>query len=425
MLSTIKPIIVTISNLSDAIGTYLDYEVRMQYNTDAIGSTSTKTLYYGKSFVDAYGDTEIHLEKMLRDYLWRWKAKYVASAQNHKPEVIKGSLATQLNAIEATSTDLFFNTKIDIVYTYNDTEVTETLQVCGAWCPAYQQLNTICCALEDEAITSYLQNYATIATDILPHIPPKQTSNFWLGLVLNVNQAAEGNVSDIGIGVDSSNVVSLPLLHGGTYAMAYPLTSIFQELDTAIIDGGTPDATFYSEIDGGTPSSVFDGEYDGGTPDDSVYDNTSSFAGSTLSMYWNHDGTVYSIPIALVDSCAKRFYISWILPTGGWTSYGMDGNVSILSKVSQKSIINLRDETTMLSMGEQPTFSLHSDMVGKDTFAHLMTMITSPILYVYDSEKDEGWYCTPGTTAAQTLPSKTGKMQSFAIDLVSINTNEQ
>jgi hypothetical protein len=54
-----------------------------------------------------------------------------------------------------------------------------------------------------------------------------------------------------------------------------------------------------------------------------------------------------------------------------------------------------------------------------------MTMIASPILYIYDTERDEGFYCTPTTTAATTLPSKTGKMQSFAIDLVSINTNEQ
>lgn len=425
MLSTIKPIIVTISGLEDAIGTYLEYEVRMQYNTDSSGSTSTNTLFYGKSFVDAYGDTEIHLERLLRDYLWRWSAKYVASAQNHKPECIKGSLATQLKAIEATSDNLFFNTKIDLVYTYNDTEVTETLQVCGAWVPAFQKGDTICCALEDEAITSYIQNYATIATDILPHIPPTETSNFWLGLVLNINQAAEADVSDIGIGADSSNVVSLTLTHGGTYAMAYPLTAIFQELDSAIIDGGDSDSTYYSSIDGGDSDSTFDGDYDGGTSDDSGYESSASFAGSTLSVYWNHDGTLYSTPIAEVDTCAKRYYIAWITPTGGWTSYGMDGNVSVKSAVTQKTIVNLRDENEVLTVAEKPTFDLYSGMVDAETYMHLVTMLSSHILYVYDSENDTGYYCTATTNAASTLPSKTGKMASFHVELTAINTNEQ
>ena len=426
MLSTIRPIIVTISNLSDAIGSYLEYEVRMQYNTDSIGSTSTKTLYHGKSFVDAYGDTEIHLEKMLRDYLWKWTAQYVASAQNHRPACIKGSFGNQLNAIEASSTDLFWNTKIDIVYTYNNTEVTQTLQVCGAWCPAYQKmLEHICCALEDEAITNYLQSYATITTNILPHIPPISTSNFWLGLVLNVNQAAEANVSDIGIGVDNTNVISLPLRHGGTYAMAYPLSAVFEALNDSEIDGGDSDSTYYSEIDGGGSNTVFAGEYDGGTSSPSGYDNATLFMGAVISVFWNIGGSLRSIPVAKIDTCPSRYYVSWILPTGGWTSYGMDGNATIASKVKQQSIVNIRDERDILSMEETPTFSLYTGMVDKDTYAHLMTMLTSYILYVYDTEKDEGFYCTPTTTAATSMPSKTGKLQAFRIELIAINSNKQ
>ena len=426
MLSTIKPIIISLTGLEDAVGMYLQYEVRMQYNSDSVGGVSTKSLYYGKTFVDAYGNTDIQIEKVLRDYLFRWKCKFNNNTQMHTPEVIASSLSQQLTAIEAKPNNLFWNTRIEVIYTYNDTEQTVTIDVCGSWSPAFQKMGNICSSLEGVAITDYVQNYALLATAVPPHIPPKATSKFWLGLVLNINKESEANVGSIAIGADSVNVVDIPYRHGGTYAVAYPLAQLFDDLNSNDIDGGTASVDdWYDDIDGGDTQTAFSGNYDGGTSEDSGYSLMNVMAGVTLSLYWNVARQLYSTIAAVVDTCAKPFYIAWITPTGGWTAYGMDGNCIIESKATPTAITNLRDEEETLSMKEEAKFTLYSAMLKKETYAHLMTMLSSKILYVYDTENDCGWYCNCDTSNVETMPSKTGRLQSFQIKLKSINSNEQ
>lgn len=426
MLSTIKPIIISLSGLEDAIGTYIEYEVRMLYNSDSVGGVSAKSLYHGKSFVDAYGNTDIQIEKVLRDYLFRWKCGFRNATQLYMPEAIVGSLSQQLTAVEAKANDLFWNTKIEVAYIYNDVEQVETLDVCGAWVPAYQRIGNICCSLEEVAVTEYVQNYATLATSIPPHIPPVSTSRFWFGMVLNINKGAEANVGSIAIGADSVNTIPLPYRHGGTFAVAYTLAQLFADLNSNDIDGGTATTdTFYDDIDGGTAQSTYSGVYDGGTASDEGYSEQSVMAGVNLSLYWNVDSILYSSIAAVVDTCAKPFYVAWITPTGGWTAFGMDGNCVIGSRAEQTTLTNLRAETEVLSIKEDAVFSLYSAMLDKETYAHLMTMTASRILYVYDTANDCGWYCTCETGSTETMPSRTGKKQSFQIQLKSINSNEQ
>ena len=426
MLSTIRPIIISLAGLEDAAGAYIEYEVRMLYNSDSIGGVSSKSIYHGKSFVDAYGNTDIQIEKLLRDYLFRWRCKFQTDSQRLVPDVLANSLSTPLTAIEAKANNLFWNTKIEVAYTYNNTEQVETLGVCGAWCPAFQQLGNICGTLEDVAITDYVQSYATLASPIPPHIPPISTARFWLGMVLNINKMAEANVGSIAIGADSVNAAAIPYRHGGTYAVAYTLAQLFADLASNDIDGGTAaTGTWYDEIEGGSASSAYSGNYDGGTASDEGYSEQSVMAGVNLSLYWNVDSILYSSIVAVVDTCAKPFYVAWITPTGGWTAIGMDGNCTIGSKATPTAITNLRDETDILSMKEETSFNLYSATLDRETYAHLMTMLSSRILYVYDTERDCGWYCTCDTSNVETLPSRTGKMQPFQIQLKSINSNEQ
>ena len=79
----------------------------------------------------------------------------------------------------------------------------------------------------------------------------------------------------------------------------------------------------------------------------------------------------------------------------------------------------------VLVVKEEATIRLWSGIVNKETYAHLMTMLQSRLLYVYDSERDEGWYCTAKTNNAATLPSKNGRSQAFQVELKTINNNEQ
>ncbi len=425
MLSTIRPIIIPLSGLEDAAGTYLMYEVRMLYNDNSTGGTAAKTIYHGKSFVDAYGNTDIQIEKVLRDYLFRWRCRFHPDSQQYRPECLIGSLSQQLYAIEAAN-DLFWNTTIEIAYTYNSTEQVETIDVSGAWCPPFQSMGAICSSLEDVAITDYVQNYAVLSTPVPPHIPPIATSKFWLGLVLNINKGAEANVGSIAIGATSVDNIAINYRHGGTYALAVTLAQLFADLSSNDIDGGTATTTdYYDDIDGGNSASTYSGSYDGGTSEDSGYTSDSVFAGLGLSLFWYVAGNLYRQIAAVVDNCAKPFYVSWITPTGGWTAYGFSGNVTKGITDEQTSIVNILGDTDVLANKEQNTFNLYSGRVNKETYAHLMTMLQSRILYVYDTARDMGWYCTAATNNATTIPSVTGKSQTFQIQLKSINANEQ
>lgn len=424
MLSTIKPIIVPLSGLDDIAGTYLQYSVSMLYNSDSVGGVSEEVLYYGKSFVDADGETEIHLEKVLRDYLFRWKCELQPSSQLQRPACLISSFGQRVLAVEA-SQRLFWNTKIAVVYEYNAAEHREVVDVCGAWCPQYQKMGAINGSLEDVAVFNYVQTYATLATPIPPHIPPISTANFWLGLVLNINKGAEADVGSIAIGASSVDNVAIAYRHGGTYAMAITLMQLFAELSSSAIDGGDAGSSgWYDEIDGGDSETVYDGEYDGGTSDNSAH-AVSTMPGATLSLYWNVAGVLHSVVAAVVDVCPKPFYVAWITPTGGWTSFGMDGNVVFAVQDTQTAIVDLNGMDNVLEVKEEATIRLWSGIVNKETYAHLMTMLQSRLLYVYDSERDEGWYCTARTNNAATLPSKNGRSQAFQVELKTINNNEQ
>ena len=412
MLSTVRPIIVPVSGLEAYAGNYVTYYVRTVCDGDS------QLLYTGKSFVDEYGETEIRLEKVLRDFLYRWMAVYNTDSQQYRPACLTGSFQTILEPVEY-QPKTFWNSTIMISGFPNPIRI----PVCGAWCPAFQKMGVINDPLEDVAVIDYVQNYATLATDILPHIPPVSTSNFWMGLVLNVSSHNNGGIF---IGVRSTDVQEIPTRFGGTYAVAYPLAQLFAEIAGTEIGGGEATTEeWYDEIEGGDATASYSGEYDGGTSDDSTYAQQVVPVGATLSIYWYVDGVLNSTPAAVVDKCAKKFYVSWITPTGGWTAYGMDGNCTIESRNTKESITNLLETTEVLSVCEEARFNLYSGMVNKETYAHLLTMLSSRLLYVYDVESDQGWYCTCETGSAATLPSKTAKMQAFQIQLKSINNNEQ
>ena len=419
MLSTIRPIVVPLSGLWSAAGEYISYEVSMLYS-----GGYWRKLYTGKSFVDANGKTEMHIEKVLRDYLYRWDVKFNTDSQQYRPACLVGSIQQSGVSVEVSQKG-FWNTEIEVLYYNSNNSIRDKvfLHVCGAWCPAFQKMDVINDPAEQVAVVDYIQNYATLATDILPHIPPVATPNFWLGLVLNVSFYNNGGVY---IGVSSVDNQEMQINYGGTYAVAYPLAQLFAGIaETEIYGGDATTAEWYDEIAGGDATTAYSGDYDGGTADDSAYAQQVVPAGATLSVYWYVDGVLNSTPAAVVDKCAKKFYVSWLTPTGGWTAYGMDGNCTIESRNTKESITNLLETTEVLSVCEEARFNLYSGMVNKETYAHLLTMLSSRLLYVYDVESDQGWYCTCETGSAATLPSKTAKMQAFQIQLKSINNNEQ
>lgn len=425
MLSTIRPIIYKLTGLTLLANQYLAYTLSLEY-ADGVGSTDKKKIYYGKTFVDSNGNTDIRVDQVLKDFLFKWETSYNLSNQTYRPEMF-GTLSDSRSSIEETYTE-FWNCVVVLQYEYNSIQTTEDLNVCGAWVPPFQKMGPIYDPMTTADPEVGVQNYATLATSILPQMPPISTSNFWMAWLLNVNRVLTDNSGTLEIGcsdwsrVDITNLID----NAGTYANAIPLQELISEILTVYegIDGGDSDSLFDNTIDGGYSDSVYDDTIDGGDSNEN-YQVVADFVGAPLYLYWTISGNTYSAKIAQFDICAHRYYVSWVLPTGGWACQPFEGNVKVGTNNTQSKIVNFYDSEEVVANSEQPTFDLWKGNCKKDMYAHLLTMLASKSIYVYDTEQDRGWYCTPNTNTGATLPTKTGKLSHFNVELKAINANEQ
>lgn len=210
-----------------------------------------------------------------------------------------------------------------------------------------------------------IQGLSKIGVNI-PKIPMVLTPNYWLGAVAYLGEG----VNDVYL-EQSGESISLDVEGSGTIAFAVTLEDLFTNF------------THTSDI------SIGDDE------------------GKT--------------PLAIVDSCPSDYYVSWIDNKGGWSSYGFDGNASIIGNCSSETIVDANGFTKNFRKDVTMQFNLYTGYLSSDIYAHLMTMQYARFCYVYDTKNDIGFYCIPSTNGLATQPSKSYEPQCFNITLTSIN----
>src|SRR5574344_1151303 len=162
-LQTIKPIIVTLAAGSSYANTYQQYTVKI------VGYA----IYTGRTWCDSSGNTCIHLENLMRDYVWHWSYVFDSTTQLRTPSCL-GSVVE----IERTLHQIMTGS-VNVKCGNADT----TLSITSCWSPAWVDYDPFS---EGSANVDAFYN-----GNVMPHIPQVSTRRYWCGAVFQLNSSAE------------------------------------------------------------------------------------------------------------------------------------------------------------------------------------------------------------------------------------------
>ena len=362
MNSAFKPIVATFEGLP-ALQLH-SYSVEL-YN---FASASSVEIYRGWCFADGYRKASIRIDGVCRDYIHRHLRKWAQDRQNYIPSALS-TLGTP-----RTPDDYIFTAATVKVYYQGNVEET-TVPLWGGWLPEWQKG-------ELTYWPGVVANLAMLGNDIVPHIPPVDSVNMWLGMVLV--WLDENNVQP-SFGTTLSRV-DLPTTGAGCYDLAYTLHDIYTAFGSEV-DGGASDTTPSGEVDGGNSENGNLPVLDGG--DSETHPLTVTGGGDFSIKYGD---TI--LPVAHVDECASPYYVAWMLPSGGWFCWGFDGNASVSATMQAETIRDVMDTERVVGVDMQAFFDLYTGFLSRDQYNILSTVAYAREVYLYDAVRDHGTWCT-------------------------------
>ena len=379
MNSVSRPIVTSFNAL--AANEYHNYAVNIY---DVVNSTYI-TVFHGKVFADANGHAEIRIDDILRDNLFKWGYSWNDNNQEWVPSRYITFGDTVLPVEDGT---IFFLSNYSVVVAGGGSQ---SGTAWGGLDVSWQPVSLI----ESAAIV----NLSLINDGIVPHIPPIATPHMWAALTIIVN----GNNDTLKIGYSQADAVEIPIVGNGSFTVMQAF--ILSDLFTAFFGD--------DEIDGGDADDVQDDEIDGGYADDEGY----SITGGLLSLY---SGGA-TIPFAQIDVCASPYYVAWILPSGGWSCWGFDGNTTHDTQATVNSIRDNMDADVITGMEMQTKLTLYSGFVTKDEYNHLCTLNHAKEVYVYDTANDRSILCRVESRNNATAGNVRWQNTPFVLSLIEIN----
>lgn len=395
MNSVTKPIIITASGLTPyAMNTYT---VSVYDFADA----QYQDVYTGRCVADAYGNAVLRIDGVCRDFVYAWPKAWSQNTQGMKP-----ILTYFGNTSQPIDTGGIFYASDAQVTVYDDSDQQVYLQQnitlwAGSLAP-WQQGDIY-----------YTQgtwyNAAFIGNSVVPRIPAINTANYWLGLTLTA--FFDANFAPTSFRLSASLLyVDQPIGGEGTHVCHWLLSELLGQMIEDVIDGGNaeddPNAIV---LDGGDADDVASDEYDGG--DAEPYSIT--LEGQDIILTIGGDTQT----MATFDACASPYYVAWRLPSGGWMSWGFDGNVTYGSANTITKVQDLAGIDNTIGIDTQAIFSLRSGFVTREQYNMLCTLKYAREAYVYDVARDTGTWCNVDSRALETAGNMRWRNQPFTLQL--------
>lgn len=392
MNSATQPIPVTLRGLT--AGTLYRYVLSIYDFAD----DSNAAIFNGKAIADANGEAVVRIDGVLRDYAYQPRRRWEDGRQGYVPADLIG-LPAVLTPIEDGSRFMMTSATVT-VYDNNGNIVTsqsgilvwagrtaswmsgEPLYGVGQWC-----------------------DFALLGSGMVPHLPPVDTANMWLSLVL---QWFRTDAATLHIGAHSAAITPTA---AGCLAASFTLADL-RDLAASDINGGNADSTYDETLDGGDSDAVADDEVDGGDSEDTSI----SLNGEDVEL--EVDGVRHVV--AHFDECAAPFYVAWPLPTLGWMCFGFRGNTLHGGQPQVRTITDTMDADRIVVMEHQPRHELHTNFVTKEQYNTLCTLNTAREVYLYDSALDRGAWCTVENRGTTTAGDVMWRMQPFNLVLTEI-----
>ena len=121
-------------------------------------------------------------------------------------------------------------------------------------------------------------------------------------------------------------------------------------------------------------------------------------------------------PILHIDECPSDFYVSFMLPTGGWFSWGFTKNECQYNTKSTTVQGNDYQEYPIYQIYNE-SFTLRCGYLSKEEYNILSMIVYSPYALVYDTQNNKSYYCTIGQTNHDTMAQRDSQPKMFEIQL--------
>lgn len=215
-----------------------------------------------------------------------------------------------------------------------------------------------------------IYNILNQRTNIIPRIPRVNSQRFWLGAVLIPNSTLL-YISDYG-GRASIRIVGIQ--NGMNIETQTELNEIIINCDTNLIG---------VNISGDDLDSILNHYYAA----DEIGAAGIPIIDSELLCY---------TPIAKVDQCPSKYYLIWMDRTGAYQCQPFTKKTTITEDINSVNVMNLRGDIRPARKEVKTIFNINSDWLNKEEYKAFESIFTSPYLYLYDTELDEGYWvnCT-------------------------------
>ena len=96
--------------------------------------------------------------------------------------------------------------------------------------------------------------------------------------------------------------------------------------------------------------------------------------------------------VAIVDDCPSKYYLIWMDRTGAYQCQPFSKKSSNSENISNSNLMNNIDEVRPYQKSIENQWTINSDWLTYDEYKAYESIFTSPYLYLYDTELDEGYW---------------------------------
>lgn len=135
--------------------------------------------------------------------------------------------------------------------------------------------------------------------------------------------------------------------------------------------------------------------------------------------------TPLQIKVADVDECPAPFYLIWMDRTGAYQCQPFTKRIDYSESIATTNVTNMLGEERPYEKNVTSQWTLHTDWMDDDSHKAYESVLTSPWIYLYDTENDQGWYvnCTDSNWTDRKYKNQK-RMFYLTINLKSIGTQE-
>ena len=211
--------------------------------------------------------------------------------------------------------------------------------------------------------TSKIYNILNQRTQLVPRVPRVQGSdcNFWLGIM------AAGTKGFW----NSSN--------------RYMIVGVGKNGETSQYRRVTPSApSFVRNLSGLDYLETIGNDYT------INIDGTSDYKAKEI---WLSD-TNFNVKVKLadVDDCPSKYYLIWMDRSGAYQCQPFNKKSTRKENVRRTQITNFLEEDRNVGVSIRDSWTLNTDWLNEEEYKAYESIITSPYLYLYDTEIDRGYW---------------------------------